>query len=78
MIIADAGRTEDEMRTSEQQSQDDYAKEVAATTNSINADREAIAEKEKQLARAKMTMPRKLPLQPTASMPIARPLLRKR
>jgi len=53
MIIADAGRTIDEMRGSEQASQADYAANVAATTGSIEAGREAIAEKEKQLAQAK-------------------------
>merc|ERR1719181_113089 len=52
LIIADAGRTEDEMHASEQQMQNDYAGFVAATTASIQADREAIAEKEKQLANA--------------------------
>jgi len=53
MIIADAGRTVDEMRGSEQASQADYAANVAATTGSIEAGREAIAENEKQLATAK-------------------------
>lgn len=48
MIIADAGRTEDAMHASEQKSQKDYAGYVAATTASIEADRQAIAEKEKQ------------------------------
>merc|ERR1740138_7527 len=49
MIIADAGRTEDAMHASEQKSQQDYAAYVAATTASIEADRAAVAEKEKQL-----------------------------
>jgi hypothetical protein len=53
MIIADAKRTEDEMGMSEQKSQEDYASYVAATTASIEADREAIAENEKQVASTK-------------------------
>jgi len=53
MIIADAGRTIDEMRSSENESQSDYAANVAATTESIQAGRAAIAEKEKQLATGK-------------------------
>merc|ERR1719152_507958 len=53
MIIEDAGRTESEMQASEQQSQKDYAEYVAATTASIEADREAIAEKEELSASAK-------------------------
>jgi hypothetical protein len=53
MIIADAGRTVDEMRSSENESQSDYAANVAATTDSIQAGRAAIAEKEKQLATGK-------------------------
>jgi len=52
MIIADAGRTQDEMSNDEQTSQQDYAAYVAATAAAIQADREAIAEKEKQLASA--------------------------
>jgi len=52
MIIEDAGRTEDEMHADEQQAQKDYGSYVAATTASIEADREAIAEKEKQVASA--------------------------
>jgi hypothetical protein len=53
MIIADAGRTEDEMHASEQKAQADYAEYVSATTASIEADRIAISEKEKQLSSAK-------------------------
>ena len=41
------------MRSSENESQADYAANVAATTDSIQAGRAAIAEKEKQLATAK-------------------------
>jgi chromosome segregation ATPase len=52
MIIEDAGRTEAELHADEQQAQADYGSYVAATTSSINADREAIAEKEKQVASA--------------------------
>merc|ERR1719456_1422862 len=52
MIIEDAGRTVDEMNADEQKSQADYSDYVAATTSSIEANREAIAEKEKQLAQA--------------------------
>lgn len=48
MIIADAKRTDGEMNADEQQAQKDYAGYVAATTDSINADREAIAEKDLQ------------------------------
>jgi len=50
MIIEDAGRTIDEMNADEQKSQADYSEYVAATTASIEADREAIASKEKQVA----------------------------
>merc|ERR1719428_471758 len=53
MIIEDAGREEDEMHMSEQKAQQDYAEYVAATTASIQADREAIAEKNKQAASTK-------------------------
>jgi len=53
MIIADTGRTIDEMRSSENESQADYAANVAATTDSIQAGRAAIAEKEKQNATGK-------------------------
>merc|ERR1719487_1443215 len=53
MIIADAGRTEDELKASEQKAQEEYAGFVAATTASIEADRQAIAEKEKQAASTK-------------------------
>merc|ERR1719456_695229 len=53
MIIADAGRTVDELNTDENQSQKDYAEFVATSTASIEADREAIAEKEEQVATAK-------------------------
>merc|ERR1719230_1055685 len=52
MIIEDAHRTEDEMHADEQQAQKDYSEYVAATTATIEADREAIAEKEKQVAQA--------------------------
>merc|ERR1719199_1107753 len=48
MIIADAKRTDSEMQGDEQQAQKDYATYVADTTSSIEADRAAIAEKEKQ------------------------------
>merc|ERR1719160_946477 len=50
MIIEDAGRTVDEMNADEQTSQADYSEYVATTTASIEADREAIAAKEKQVA----------------------------
>merc|ERR1719224_11156 len=50
MIIEDAHRTDDEMNADEQQAQKDYSEYVAATTASIEAGREAIAEKEKQSA----------------------------
>merc|ERR1719450_878485 len=40
------------MHADEQKSQSDYGEYVAATTASIEADREAIAEKEKQVASA--------------------------
>jgi len=53
MIIADAKRTEDEMQASEQKTQAEYGSYVAATTASIEADREAIAENEKQVASTK-------------------------
>merc|ERR1719453_1431318 len=53
MIIEDAHRTVDEMNADENQAQKDYANNVAATTASIEADRQAIAEKEKQVASAK-------------------------
>jgi len=49
MIIADSARLEDELHLSEQKSQKEYGDYVAATTASIQADRVAIAEKEKQL-----------------------------
>merc|ERR1719218_282446 len=52
MIIADSERTIEAMNADEQQAQKDYADNVAATTASIQADREAQAEKEKQLASA--------------------------
>merc|ERR1719262_396804 len=50
MIIEDAGRTIDEMNADEQKSQADYSEYVSTTTASIEADREAIAAKEKQVA----------------------------
>jgi len=53
MIIADAGRTVDELNADEQQSQADYSEFVSTSTASIEADREAIAEKEEQVASAK-------------------------
>jgi len=53
LIIADAGRTDAEMHSDEQASQQDYAGYVAATTASIEADRTATAEKEEQVASAK-------------------------
>jgi len=53
LIIADAHRTEDAMQSSEQESQNEYAGLVSASTASIQADRQAIAEKEKQMASAK-------------------------
>jgi len=53
MIIADAGRTVEEMKASENESQKEYSSYVSTTTASIEADREAIAEQEKQLAAAK-------------------------
>merc|ERR1719453_1291009 len=52
MIIEDAGRTDAEMHADEQKSQQDYAGYVAATTAAIEADRESIAEKKKQVASA--------------------------
>jgi hypothetical protein len=52
MIIADAKRTEDEMRADEQQAQKDYAETVATTTASIEADRVSISQKEEQVASA--------------------------
>jgi len=52
LIIEDAGRTDAEMHADEQKSQENYGAYVTATTNAIEADREAIAEKEKQLASA--------------------------
>jgi len=53
MIIADTGRTVAELTADEQQSQADYGKLASVTTASIEADREAIAEKEEQVASAK-------------------------
>jgi chromosome segregation ATPase len=50
MIIEDAGRTEAELQVSEQKAQEEYAAYAAATTESIETDREAISEKEKQSA----------------------------
>jgi len=52
MIIEDAKRTELEMHADEQKSQQSYSEYVAATGASIEASREAIAEKEEQLASA--------------------------
>jgi len=53
MIIADAGRTIEELRSDENQSQADYSELVSTTKASIEADREAQAEKEEQVASAK-------------------------
>jgi len=53
MIIADTKRTVEELNADEQTSQADYSKFVSDTTASVQADREAIAEKEEQLASAK-------------------------
>merc|ERR1719498_1256018 len=50
MIIEDATRTEDEMHSDEQKSQANYAEFVTVTTDSIEAGRKSIAEKEKQKA----------------------------
>merc|ERR1719484_314391 len=47
-VIADAEATEIELKAAEQQAQEEYAALVSATTASIEADREAIVEKEKQ------------------------------
>jgi hypothetical protein len=49
-VISDAEATETELKASEQQAQEEYAAFVSATTASIEADREAITEKEKQVA----------------------------
>jgi hypothetical protein len=49
-VIADAEATEIELKAAEQQAQEEYAALVSATTASIEADREAIVEKEKQVA----------------------------
>jgi len=49
-VIADAEATEIELKAGEQQAQEEYASFVSATTASIEADREAITEKEKQAA----------------------------
>jgi len=51
-IIGDAEATEAELKLSEQHAQEDYAEFVSATTASIEADREAIAEKEGFSAKA--------------------------
>jgi len=53
MIIDDAGRTIDELNADEQQSQKDYAGFTTSTKESIEANREAIAQKEEELADAK-------------------------
>jgi hypothetical protein len=50
LIIEDATREEDEMHAEEQKSQSDYAEFAAATSASIQADRESIALKEKEVA----------------------------
>merc|ERR1719486_896333 len=49
-VIADAETTEAEIKMDEQKSQEEYAAFVSATTASIEADRAAITEKEKQVA----------------------------
>jgi len=49
-IISDAEATESELKMTEQQSQEEYAAFVSATTASIEADRASIIEKEKQVA----------------------------
>jgi len=52
MIIADAERTEIEIKAGEQKSQEEYAGFVQSTTSSIEADRVATQEAQKQLATA--------------------------
>jgi len=49
-VIADAQATEVVLKSEEQQSQSEYASLVSTTTASIQADRDAILEKEKQVA----------------------------
>jgi len=49
-IISDAEATESELKITEQNSQEEYASFVAATTGSIEADRASVIEKEKQVA----------------------------
>jgi myosin heavy subunit len=55
-IISDAEATEAELKISEQKSQEEYAAFVASTTSSIEADRVAIAESEKQSASASSSL----------------------
>jgi hypothetical protein len=49
-VISDAQATEIELKAAENQAQQEYAAFVSASTASIEADREAITEKEKQVA----------------------------
>merc|ERR1719352_1132642 len=49
-IISDAEATESELKITEQQAQEEYAAFVSATTTAIEADRQSITEKEKQVA----------------------------
>lgn len=51
-VISDAEATEAVLKADEQQAQQEYAAFVSATTTSIEADREAITEKQKQVASA--------------------------
>lgn len=51
-VISDAEATEIVLKADEQQAQSEYAAFVAATTNSIEADRASTLEKEKQVASA--------------------------
>lgn len=52
MVITDAEVVETDLSASEQQAQSDYATLAADTNDSVNANREAIAKKEKQSAEA--------------------------
>merc|ERR1719498_823836 len=51
-IISDAESVEAELKITEQDEQKDYAEFVSKTTASIEADRQSIAEKEEQTAKA--------------------------
>jgi len=53
LIIEDCGRTEAQLGASENEAQAEYAEYVATTTASIEADREAQMDKEKQAAQTK-------------------------